>query len=430
MNEVRNWSARYNRLDIEVCETSDHHIFVAAASIRRVLPRLKTDSELKGKHGRALSQATKDGPLFFNEPTLRRELKHLESAEAQMFGDWLHHNIFYPAAKKRGVATTPAKFGEVEVVDHYKNRPAPFLGQAIDRRVHILEWFLLPLTLHWRGEVGLRKTLIESAIAAGLLAWLVGLGFDFVGDPDNYSGNWQVLKLKTLGLSIALLSVWIWWSVGATRAALNQVKANKNFSSALVVYLLGLLFMIHSLATALDDGQDWLRSMYSPKEVANISYDPASRRIVLKGSIGFGTYRALLRVLQEHPRAELLELTSPGGYAMEGFALARLVKASNLNTVTFRYCDSACTLIFAAGKKRLLGPKAVLGFHRSHVFGKPVLEGWSYTEHRMAKYLEDRGVKWQFIKTAFSYGGDEIWEPTHRDMVESGYATARWADME
>ena len=430
MDESKHWIARYNKLDIDINETHDRYILVSVATVRKVLPKLRRDEELQKKHGRGVASITKEGALFFNESAFRREIEQLGSAEASMFGDWMHHNVFYPAAKKRGQGFTTTL-----TLPHIKSsaqttRHSPPVNRGASQRVHFFKWLLLPLLAHWNGEVGLRKSLIESALAACLLALLINKGINYVGDPDHYTGNWEMLKLATLLLTLALLSVWTWWGVGAARSALNQVKSGKSIASAFFVYMLGLLFMIDSLASALDDGRDWLRSIYSDNEIATIKFDPEFRRIVFQGHIGFGTYRSLLRAMQQHPDADFLELNSPGGYAIEGFALARLVKASNLTTVTFRYCDSACTLIFAAGKNRFLGQKAVVGFHRSYVFGKPILEGWSSTEHKMAKYLEDRGVKWQFIKTAFSYGGDQIWEPTHREMIESGYATGRWADRD
>lgn len=225
-----------------------------------------------------MTPVTKSGPLFFNETALHREVQRLGSAAAQMFGDWLHHNIFYPAAKKRG------------------------------------------------------------------------------------------------------------------------------------------------------DGHDTARALFQSREVADIQFDTSTGRIVLRGEIGIGTYRRLLRALDEQPKAELLEVDSPGGYVIEGFALARLIKQRGLNTVAFRYCDSACTLIFAAGKHRYLGPKASMGFHRSYVYGKPIIDGWSVTKHRMSRFLRERGVEMDFIELAFSYGGDDLWLPKQRQMFDAKYATARWRE--
>ena len=427
MGESKHWVARYNKMNIDISETHDCHIFVSAASIRKVLLKLPNDQALQKTHGRGVGAITKSGPLFFNETAFRRELKLLGSAEAHMFGEWMHHNVFYPAAKKRGEEFAPNQFSVAGSQLAQPVRISPPVDRANSQRVHFIQWALIPITAHWQGDVGLRKTLIESALAACLMAWLVNKGFHYLGNPDNYNGNWEVLQITTLFLTLALLGIWIWWGVGATRSALNHVKVGKSIASALCVYMLGLLFMIHSLASALDDGRDWLRSIYSDNEIAKIRFDPEFRRIIFTGHVGFGTYRNLRRVMQDHPDAEFLELNSPGGYVLEGLALARLVTKSNLTTVTFRYCDSACTLIFAAGTKRLLGTNAIMGFHRSYVFGKPILDRWSSTENYMAKYLEDRGVMWQFIQTAFSYGGDQLWEPTHREMIESGFATGRWA---
>ncbi len=84
-------------------------------------------------------------------------------------------------------------------------------------------------------------------------------------------------------------------------------------------------------------------------------------RIVVRGEIGFGTFKRLEKALQMQPKLTLVQIESPGGYVVEGMAMAALIEKNGLDTVSLESCASACTLLLAAGQERYLGTGATGG---------------------------------------------------------------------
>jgi len=136
----------------------------------------------------------------------------------------------------------------------------------------------------------------------------------------------------------------------------------------------------------------------------------------------------LEKVLNANRKYTLIEIESPGGYVVEGMRMAKLVADRKLDIVSLDYCESACTLILASGTERFLGPKVEVGFHRSGYRYGPVNDGWSATDHQMAKLLKGRGVDEKFIHKAFIPSINGMWYPEHGEMFAAGYATLKWSE--
>lgn len=421
------WQARYNKILLHVCETQGPHIYLALLSVRLVLPKLRSDTVLQREHGRSVGPISKeDKKLYFSEGALRKELRTMRAAEASMFADWLHHHLFCPAAKKRGEDVTPDLFEVSRTVSVSRQAPVPETWISRNERISFLQWVMLPLTGHWQGQQTAKQTLLGSILLAVVIMWLAGSGIEYLSNPDNYYGAWEAYRLMVLICILTVSGVWIWWGVGVMRFALKHLHRGAGITSTFLAFLAGLAFMLYSTASAVESGHEWALGLFNSLGAADVRLDTATNRIVFKGDVGYGSYRRMQRVIAENPGVRILELNSPGGYVIEGLAMTRLIKQSHLDTVTFRYCDSVCTLLFAAGKERYLGPRASIGFHRSSVFGKPMGDDWTDTEYRMAHYFEDRGVGRAFVKIAFSYRGDDLWLPKHGYMLDAGYATGKW----
>jgi hypothetical protein len=143
------------------------------------------------------------------------------------------------------------------------------------------------------------------------------------------------------------------------------------------------------------------------------------KEIELYGAIAYGAADALQRALREHP-AVVLHLRSMGGDAAESFRLATLVENHALTTYAPGDCASACATVFAAGYRRLLGPKARLGFHmfRSRYPGYP-----AYSMERFDLYLTRKGVPRSFVSRIYTVPPDSIWHPPADELLRVGIAT-------
>jgi hypothetical protein len=55
-------------------------------------------------------------------------------------------------------------------------------------------------------------------------------------------------------------------------------------------------------------------------------------------------------------------------------------------------------------------------------------DGWSWTDHQIAKYYQSRGVQSAFIRKALIPSIRDIWIAPHAQMYEAGYATMKWEE--
>jgi hypothetical protein len=150
--------------------------------------------------------------------------------------------------------------------------------------------------------------------------------------------------------------------------------------------------------------------------------------LVLRGEIGFGSYKVLKKALALEPRLSLIEVESPGGYVVEGMAMAELIQQQGLDTVSLESCASACTLLLAAGNDRYIGPQARVGFHRSSGRWTRHGDGWSATDYQIADYYRARGTSQAFVTQALDTAPSDLWLPDIGLLVASGYASKRWEE--
>jgi hypothetical protein len=151
--------------------------------------------------------------------------------------------------------------------------------------------------------------------------------------------------------------------------------------------------------------------------------------IEVAGRIGFGLAKEVRRTLDANPEVRIVHLNSPGGRVVEARALRDIIEARRLSTYTSSGCASACTLAYAAGRKRLVASNAQLGFHQYSFPGlrQSAFEG-EYDKDR--RDWLSRGFDREFIDRAFSTPSSRLWRPTHRELLQWGFITGYADDDE
>jgi len=133
----------------------------------------------------------------------------------------------------------------------------------------------------------------------------------------------------------------------------------------------------------------------------------------LRGTIEVGD-DAVFKAFLEQPRAvplRLLYLNSEGGQIREGVAIARMIRKAKLDTVVearSSICESACTMLFAAGIRRY------------NIGGDTIFEGTSSLSglgYHPAWQRGDR-VRW----SALSSKGLDQMKALYREMGQPGAA--------
>ncbi|MFO1147986.1 MAG: ATP-dependent Clp protease proteolytic subunit [Alsobacter sp.] len=83
----------------------------------------------------------------------------------------------------------------------------------------------------------------------------------------------------------------------------------------------------------------------------------------------------LERLRRENTPVALVALNSPGGYVVEGLAIAELVRLRRIDTYVAGMCASSCFNVFAAGANRLASREASIGVHMAFTPDGPSAEG-------------------------------------------------------
>jgi len=451
---LMNWSARYKAWQVEVFESERYQNWLTLDDVREVVPSLRRDAVLLKAYLTGIEKLDKSKRLFINEQTLEAELRRNRGQDALMFLAWFEKTVVYPARRKReglpplqtmaSKAQSAPGAGEVEppgsnlhiTVGNPVQAPQPVRavspeGTRFDAGdSKILVQVLQPLFRLWRGEVALKETFFVGGFFAVLFTLVCTWFVQSVGDINNYQGDF-VYREWLIAMAVLVSAVGpVWWCVGLMRCALRYQREQRGLFIGFVAFIGSASFLLNTTASTLTEGGEWLYGWFqdvtNTATVVQVIHDPALGRLVLRGEIGFGSYKVLQQALTVQPKPTLIEVESPGGYVIEGMAMARLIQKNALDTVSLERCASACTLLFAAGKERYLGSEAKIGFHRSALFGQAPTAKWTDTEHEIASFYSSRGTSDEFIQMALDTPSDQLWVPEHDAMLAAGFASKRW----
>lgn len=161
--------------------------------------------------------------------------------------------------------------------------------------------------------------------------------------------------------------------------------------------------------------------------------------VYLVGEITSGTFLRFDALLLNAPRVKTVSLASVGGLVLEARLVSSLVRKRKLSTYVEFYCASACTQIFAAGRERVLGKDAKLGFHQGISIGSDGKPGTSdkVTDRKLSpttvfglsandtlRYAyQGAGFEQSFIDKVMEVSHDTMWLPTTQELREAHVIT-------
>lgn len=446
---VKTWPARYKANIVEVHESHRHQIWIASAEVRKVITSLKPDSRLEKEYSTDFRKLDRSSRIFFSERALRSELTRLRSTEALKFLAWLDKDVYYPAARKRGDAE-PLKLMVVNrepgsTVDDEEERhvPARKLPPPVrPARVHApaakTQGALRqgasrnPALRAWRGEYDILPTFLWGGLvmlAWTLVTWALVL---WAIDPANYDGSYRAKQWLLVSLAPSVPAGVIWWCVSVMRSVMKRQAEMRSLALGAGAFVTCFVILLNAMAFSRGIAKEWFSGWWAmvtdDLRTAQVMHDPVLGRIVVRGDTGWGSYKALEAAINMKPKLTLVELQGPGGYVVEGYAMARLIERHKLDTVVLDRCYSACTLTMAAGQERYLGPNARLGFHRSGTDYLNVSKTWTKVDHYMADYYRSRGTSEDFVKRALDTPFNKLWIPSYQEVLGSGYVTKAWEE--
>jgi hypothetical protein len=132
----------------------------------------------------------------------------------------------------------------------------------------------------------------------------------------------------------------------------------------------------------------------------------------ISGSFSWALPQTFQAALAAAPNVHVVRLESPGGHILPAMQIADIIHERGLDTFVGRFCASACTIAFLAGRQRWLGPDARLGFHQAHAPGFPSeLVNWYLREA-----YRRLGMPAVFMAEALRAPPDGIWLPSRAEL--------------
>jgi len=155
-----------------------------------------------------------------------------------------------------------------------------------------------------------------------------------------------------------------------------------------------------------------------------LSINQQTQQLQIKGDLDIGITKAVSALIKENKNITSVLLESDGGHIYEGRGLSKLFTQHELDTIVEKQCSSACASAFIGGKKRYLGKNAKLGFHQYKLdysahkklvpFHKPEEE-----QVRDLKLFKSRGITTAFLNKVFAKNPDQMWFPSHAELLEA-----------
>ena len=392
---------------IHAFSDSQGQVWLRARDVRRVLGLQRSDKWMAMAYPDGWRRAHPGSAAWFVNPgTVQRHWGGSTRPEVNRFLSFLERELVPLQARR--AASAAGQSAEADAADAEVSRGQGVIGY---------------LARQWRGEQGLLHLSFWGAVLAALVSHVLLFDPEPAELTAHYRRHALILLAELLGGT--LLSAW--WGVGAWRAARRWIGADRSLLAGLVVAMAGMTMLLYAFDRLADRDHQMgvaalavLAADRDGKPEVGLSGD--GRRILLSGVMGYGTTNLVRGLLARHPGIRAIELDSPGGRAMEGFALAELVRDRSLDTSVSGTCASACVLVFAGGQERLAAPSARFGLHRSGVDWRDD-NAVSETDIKMAAWFRERGVSEEFIGRVLATPFHDLWEPGHGELLASGLAT-------
>lgn len=177
-----------------------------------------------------------------------------------------------------------------------------------------------------------------------------------------------------------------------------------------------------------EDAEEYQK--YKQQQIKNykLGYRNNTTQLVISGEIEIGITRAVSDILRKNPQISSIALNSIGGHIYEGRGLSKLLTRQGLDTYVYKECSSACTTAFSGGKNRYITKAAKLGFHQYKqdlkVHKKSV--GFHDAEEEQERDIElfqSRGIKSEFLDKIFKETSDNMWFPSHDELIAANVIT-------
>lgn len=282
---------------------------------------------------------------------------------------------------------------------------------------------------HWRGEYPLWVSywvigfLLQLALVGAMAVLGEVAGFEGGFNPTVLFGVIVAAWLLTGGVAVWQF-VGVWRSAGrsAARRRAQGRNAGWAFAARLIIVLAVGAFVVRlGNEAAPQIGEVWNIAFRGDPDIPDYAIRTMrdGTEMEISGGIKYGLDRDLRTALAAAPGVAVIHLDSPGGRIGEALKVYETIRSHRLDTYVAHACESACTLVFLAGRGRFLQEgTGRLGFHASATIGGPDVVDEQGT------FLRSKGISEAFVRRVLRTPNAEMWEPTMAELETAGFVTA------
>ena len=405
--------------DLRVFRDKAGQVWVRARDVRNLLGCERDDNRMSQLYPEGYRRANpKVTAWYIRTDTIQRHWQGSTKGEVNRFLHWMARELIPLQTRREEQARQLAD----QALPPPERQPSlPFLPV---KAAHAAIRYGVS---HWRGEHGL----LQAVFGGGGITLLLGIALSRIKLPEDFVEHYQLYSLIALLMIVGYIPLLVWWNVGVWRSTQRWFSAERSLIIGILAAAIAMTTILYTLGNLGDRDQHFTALSYAtfavdldPKPTLVISAD--GRRLRLSGEIGIGTTLKVRSFLNRNVSIVGIELSSPGGRVVEGFALARLIEQRSLDTYVGQSCASACVLVFAGGHQRLVAPSASFGLHRSGVSWRHEDRGLTTEDIRMRDYFLARGVESDFVRRGLVPPMHEIWVPSFNEVIASNLATGVW----
>lgn len=278
---------------------------------------------------------------------------------------------------------------------------------------------------HWNGELPLYVSFWINGVLLNYAGYYATVDLPRVIDIPEHPRMFALLMVMVWVLSVAV-TVWqltgIWHSAKAKVARTGKRFWARAAQTLVLLSCVQLMFVYFGavLPAAIDLGKVALGSDRNGDWT--VTALPARAELEISGGIGFGLTRQVREQLDAHRGISVVRLESGGGRGLEATRMRELITARGLSTRVSTHCESACTIIFMAGKSRELTKAGKLGFHAPWKDGISLVDP-QQSMRKDREALMASGIDTAFLDKAFSTPSQEMWYPSIDELVQARVVT-------
>lgn len=341
--------------------------------------------------------------------------KNYNLSELESTYSYIDKNAYPERAKKLKEEIESRLSSDKEFIE---NNPSEHINEK-EYQAPDGNWF----KLHWQGLLPLDLSYWVNVFAIGIaFLFITPPLFQYLADSEASS---TLRGLLIITFYVVITGVSVWQLTGLYRSADKHTSRGGSSGWAMIAKLMVVIGIGRYCFDMNQTGVPFI--LESGKLVVGESkLPPLSIRVMnqgteveLQGGLEFGTSNQLSQVLTDNPSIKIIHLNSIGGRIAEAKKLAKLVKQNNLITYSKTQCLSACPIVFLAGKEKLLGDSAKLGFH-SVSFGSVSGSEVEELNKSLISQLEQAKVPSWFVTKVSKVSSEDMWNPSTDELINAG----------